>query len=70
VEKPLRAATVTLKPPARCGYRLPVLNVNAVLAREDVPPDGKEPLEWLLLTSLPVERFEQAATVVAWYAVR
>jgi hypothetical protein len=66
----LRAATVTLKPPARFGYRLPALSINAVLAREETPPAGKEPLEWLLLTSLPVVNFEQAATVVEWYAVR
>lgn len=66
----LRAATVTLKPPARVGYRLPVLEINAVLAREEMPPSGQKPLEWLLLTSLPIASFEQAATVVAWYAVR
>lgn len=66
----LRAATVPLKPPARVGYRLPELSVNAVLAREETPPSGTEPLEWLLLTGLPVATFEQAATVVAWYAVR
>jgi hypothetical protein len=65
----VRAATVSLKPPARTGYQLPSLTVNAVLAREDTPP-GTEALEWLLLTSLPVSRFEQAATVVAWYTVR
>jgi hypothetical protein len=61
---------VVLKPPARVGYRLPVLEINAVLAREETPLAGKEPLEWLLLTSLPVTSFEQASTVVAWYAVR
>ena len=66
----LRAATVRLKPPARVGYRLPELSVNAVLAREESPPPGAAALEWLLLTSLPVAGFEQAATVVAWYAVR
>lgn len=66
----LRAATVALKPPARTGYRLPALEINAVLAREETPPVGKEPLEWLLLTSLPVASFEQASTVVAWYTVR
>lgn len=66
----LRSAAVTLAPPRRAGYRLPELTVNAVLAREDTPPLGVEPLEWLLLTSLPSDTFERAATVVAWYAVR
>ncbi len=66
----VRATTVSLEPPARPGYRLPEIAVNAVLAREDSPPQGTEALEWLLLTRLPVSAFEQAATIVAWYAVR
>lgn len=66
----VRAATVDLKPPARTGYSLSTVAVNAVLAREETPPPGVKPLEWLLLTSLPVTDFEQASTIVAWYAVR
>jgi len=66
----LRSATVTLKPPARVGYRLPALTIHVVLAREEASPPGVEALEWLLLTRLPVATFEQASTVVAWYAVR
>lgn len=69
-EVAVRSAAVPLKPPARTGYRLPAVTVNAVLAREESPPPGAEALEWLLLTGLPVASFEQAATVVAWYAVR
>lgn len=66
----IRATRVVLRPPARTGYRLPEVTVNAVLGREENAPSGVEALEWLLLTSLPVGTFEQAATVVAWYAVR
>ena len=66
----IRAAEVVLRPPARRGYHLPEVTIHAVLAREDNPPSGVEALEWLLLTGLPVATFEQAATVVEWYAVR
>jgi hypothetical protein len=66
----LRSTTVLLVPPRRTGSQLPALTVNAVLAREDRPPPDVEPLEWLLTTSLPVDTFERAATVVAWYGVR
>ncbi|SFL29859.1 Transposase DDE domain-containing protein, partial [Azotobacter beijerinckii] len=66
----LRSASLRLQPPARVGHRLPEVVVNAVLAREEHPPEGVEPLEWLLLTSLPVGSLVQAATVVEWYAVR
>jgi hypothetical protein len=34
--------------------------VTAVLAREVDPPQGEQPVEWLLLTSLRVETAEQA----------
>jgi hypothetical protein len=44
----VRSATVPLRPPARLGYRLPELTVNAVLVREEKPPQGVEALEWLL----------------------
>lgn len=66
----LRSASLTLQPPPRVGYRLPEVMINAVLACEEHPPEGVEPLEWLLLTSLPVEGLAQAVTVVEWYAVR
>lgn len=66
----LRSATITLKPPARTGYRLSEVTLNAVLAKEESPPVETEGLEWLLMTSLPVTTFEQASTVVEWYGVR
>ena len=66
----LRSATVQLIAPHRTGYKLPQLTINVVLAREDTPPPTVEPLEWLLTTGLPVDSFEQASTVVAWYTVR
>ena len=66
----LRSTRVQLRPPARVGYHLPPVSINAVRVREEAAPAGVEPLDWLLLTSLPVERLEQARTVVQWYAVR
>jgi hypothetical protein len=62
----VRAATVELAPPRRPGYRLPASRVNAVLGREEQPLPGVEALEWLLLTSLPVDDFAQASTVMTW----
>jgi hypothetical protein len=42
----------------------------AVYARERKPPKGEEPIEWLLLTSVPVEDFSGACLVVQWYRAR
>jgi hypothetical protein len=35
-----------------------------------VPPAGEDPLEWLLLTNLPVDTPEQAQEKLSWYLCR
>jgi hypothetical protein len=42
----------------------------AVLLREMSPPNGVEPLEWLLLTTLAVASFEQACQMMIYYTFR
>jgi hypothetical protein len=37
---------------------------------EPEPPEGEEPLEWVLLTSVPVESVEQAWQCADWYTMR
>jgi hypothetical protein len=37
---------------------------------EPQPPEGEEPLEWVLLTSLPVENAAQAWQCMEWYTMR
>jgi IS4 transposase len=68
----VRSATVTLKPPRRPAEqpRLPPVTVHVVWVRELNPPANEEPVEWMLLTSLPVETFAQACLVADYYAVR
>jgi hypothetical protein len=48
----------------------PPVPVSAVYAQEPSPPQGEEPIEWLLLTSVPVTDFPRACTVVQWYRCR
>jgi len=66
----VRAAVVTLRPPWRADRQLPPVTVNAVLVREVDPPTGEVPIEWLLLTTLPIDTVEQVRSIVAYYAVR
>jgi hypothetical protein len=66
----LRVARLTLEAPYRPGKRLPNVEVTALLAQEDSPPPGEEPITWLLLTSLPVDRAEQAIETLQWYLCR
>ena len=66
----VRAATLTLRPPDRAGRKLPPVTVNVVLVREAKPPPGGPPVEWLLLTTLPIDTLEQVRSIVAYYCVR
>jgi hypothetical protein len=69
-EVAVRAGRVTLRPPWRADHQLPPVSVNAVLVSEVNPPEGDEPVEWLLLTSLPVDDVEQVRRVIQDYCVR
>jgi len=49
---------------------LPNLNLSAVYVVEKNPPEGEEALEWMLLTNLPINNFEDAIEKVRWYCLR
>ena len=66
----LRCATVRLRPPKARASRLPETDVFAIHAIEEVPPPGVEPLEWMLLSSVPTTSLEEALERLAWYARR
>jgi len=68
----VRSASVTLHRPRRPADqpRLPEVKVNVVWVRETKPPTGEKPVEWMLLTSLPVETFAQACLIADYYACR
>lgn len=66
----VRAACVTLRPPPRHDRNLPPVVINVVLAREPNPPPGEPPVEWILVTTLPIDTPEQARTIVEYYCVR
>lgn len=65
----IRFAALELKPPKRKPH-LGAVNVWGICAREVSAPAGIEPVEWLLLTTVPVETFEQAVQKLQWYALR
>jgi len=66
----IRAAMVTLRPPWREDRKLPQVSVNVVLVRECNPPAGEEAVEWILVTTLPIQTLEQVRRVVEHYCVR
>ena len=46
------------------------LDVNLVRVWEEEPPDGEEPVEWLLVTTEPIDTVEQIERVVDMYRAR
>jgi hypothetical protein len=69
-EVKVRAGKVTLRAPWRPDRKLPHVRVNVVLVQEISPPVDDEPVEWILLTSLPVDDVEQVRRVIQYYCVR
>lgn len=69
-EVEIRATTVTLRPPYRFDRRLPEVTVNVVLVEEPHPPEGCEPIQWVLITTLPIADSEQVRKIVTAYCVR
>lgn len=70
VTQEIRALTVTLKPAMRIGSKLPAVSINVVFAREINTPHAEKPIEWILLTSLPIDTAERAIQVITWYLCR
>jgi hypothetical protein len=66
----VRAVRALVRPPGRPGQKLPPVYVNAILVREEKPPAGEEPIQWLLLTSLPIATFAECCTVAGYYCCR
>jgi hypothetical protein len=67
----IQNAAVTINPPRyRKKEKLPAPAVNALLIRETSCSDGIEPIEWLLLTTLPVNSFDEAVQCMTWYSYR
>ena len=70
----VRFCQVTLKPPWRLKRPdqepLPPITLDVVLVQEVAAPEHISPLEWLLLTNVPVQTFADAVERVQWYRCR
>ena len=68
----VRYATLWLQPPQ--GHpqsaNLGAIAVQVVLAEEEHPPEGEKAVSWLLLTTLPVNSFDDACRCLERYSKR
>ena len=67
VRQSIRAATIVLP---ETDKREKAITINVVIAHEDNPPEGEEPVSWTLLTTLPVATATDALQVVELYLCR
>ena len=67
----LRWCAVQLPVPSKSSCQGPgPLQLSLVHVCEESAPDNLEPLEWFLLTSLPVTSRQQALKILEWYRLR
>jgi hypothetical protein len=66
----MRAARVALHRGRHKDRRLPNLETNVVLACEESPPKGTQPLTWILLTTEPIGTREDVERVLRLYRLR
>src|SRR3989449_10331842 len=65
----VRFGRVKLTPPSR-KLQFKELDITAIMAQEIDCPPGIEPHQWMLLTTLAVQNFDEAVEKLGWYAKR
>jgi len=66
----IRYRRVTVLPPIGKQKRYPNLELTVLHATERGAPKGRRPIEWKLLTDLPVSKPAEAIEKIKWYAMR
>mgnify|MGYP001566391035 CR=1 FL=1 len=57
-------------PPDTLNTDIRSIYVTAILTKEINTPDGEEPIEWMLLTSIEIKDDNQAFEIIKWYLAR
>ena len=66
----LRYRRIRVLPPIGKQKRYPPLSLTVLHARERGAPEGRPPIDWRLITDLPVMTPDQAIEKLDWYAQR
>jgi hypothetical protein len=72
VRQEIYVAKIRLKPPYKRGriFGLNTVETNVVIASEIDVPSNQKPVEWILLTNVPIENAIDAHQIVKWYLCR
>lgn len=66
----LKYKPIRVLPPIGKQKRYPALNLTVIHAVEQGNPEGRPPIDWKLITDLPVDTPEAAVAMLIWYAMR
>jgi hypothetical protein len=66
----IRYKRITVLPPIGKQKRYPSLDLSVIHATERGAPKGRKPIEWRLITDLPVRDQAEAIEKIDWYAMR
>jgi hypothetical protein len=66
----VRFCRMNVLPPIGKQKRYPNLSLTAIYAQETKAPNGRDRIEWKLLTNLPVANFRDAVEKLDWYLLR
>jgi hypothetical protein len=66
----LRYRRIRVLPPIGKQHRYPGLTLTVLYARERGTPQGRERIDWKLITNLPIRNRREAVAKLEWYALR
>jgi hypothetical protein len=66
----IRFRRISVLPPIGKKSRYPALSMTVIHANERGAPKGRKPIEWKLITNLPVSSRKEAIEKLEWYALR
>ena len=66
----LRFKAIDVLPPIGKQNRYPPLRLTVIHAQERTVPEGRKPINWRLITNLPVKTAADAVKKLDWYAMR
>ncbi len=66
----VRACSLHIQRPDRNQSPRNFVSLKAVLVKEINPPKGERPIEWILLTTLPIKTNEDVMRIVKYYKMR
>jgi hypothetical protein len=70
VKQEIRVGKVKFKAPRKQGTTFANIEANVVFCRETHAPKGEKPIEWILLTNVPITDKERTLEIIQWYLCR